>query len=110
MQAEFAIPPGLHAYDVPYYFPSIVAPLFQNTSFDNAFAQSFTSFGISLNRNVKIDPTTITPPWKKWEMRHTEMLFNSTATGLPLVEPMETSDALLERCQFWLSVANLTAQ
>ncbi|KAJ7711382.1 alpha/beta-hydrolase [Mycena metata] len=98
-KAEFAIPPGLHAYDVPYYFPSIVAPLFQNTSFINAFAQSFTLFGISLDPNVKIDPMTITPPWKKWEMRHTEMLFNSTATGLPLVEPVETSDALLERCR-----------
>ncbi|KAJ7906506.1 Alpha/Beta hydrolase protein [Mycena leptocephala] len=109
-KAEFAIPPGLHSYDVPYYFPSIVTPLFKNTSFINAFAQSFMSFGISLNPNVKIDPTTITPPWKKWEARHTEMLFNSTAAGLPLVEPMETSDTLFERCQFWVSVANLTAQ
>ncbi|KAJ7716032.1 Alpha/Beta hydrolase protein [Mycena olivaceomarginata] len=98
-KAEFAIPPGLHSYDVPYYFPSIVTPLFKNTSFINAFAQSFMSFGISLNPNVKIDPTTITPPWQKWEGRHMEMLFNSTAAGLPLVEPMETSDALLERCQ-----------
>ncbi|KAJ7695589.1 Alpha/Beta hydrolase protein [Mycena olivaceomarginata] len=95
-KAEFAIPPGLHSYDVPYYFPSIVTPFFM-------------SFGISLNPNVKIDPTTITPPWQKWEGRHMEMLFNSTAAGLPLVEPMETSDALLERL-FWVGVANLTAQ
>ncbi|KAJ7323814.1 hypothetical protein DFH08DRAFT_711620, partial [Mycena albidolilacea] len=60
---------------------------------------SFMLFGISLNLNVKINPTTITPLWKKWEARHTEMLFSSMAAGLPLVEPMETSDALLERCQ-----------
>ncbi|KAJ7738845.1 Alpha/Beta hydrolase protein [Mycena maculata] len=97
--AEFAIPPGLHSCDVPYYFPSTATPLFQNTSFINAFAQSSTSFGISLNPNVKIDPTTITPPWKEWEVGHTEMLFNETAAGRRLVEPLQTSDALLERCQ-----------
>ncbi|KAJ7819092.1 hypothetical protein B0H14DRAFT_3473392 [Mycena olivaceomarginata] len=70
-KAEFVIPPGLHSYDVPYYFPQ------------HRDTVSFMSFGVSISPNVKIDPTTITPPWKKWEARHTEMLFNSTAAGLP---------------------------
>ncbi|KAJ7692062.1 Alpha/Beta hydrolase protein [Mycena rosella] len=108
-KAEFAIPPGLHANDVAYYWPTLSTPPFQNTKFINAFAQIFTSFAISLDPNVKIDPATITPRWKKWDAGHTEMLFNETA-GVPLVAPVKTSEALLERCRFWDSVSNLTAQ
>ncbi|KAJ7909694.1 Alpha/Beta hydrolase protein [Mycena leptocephala] len=107
-KAEFAIPPGLHANDVAYYWPTLSTPPFQNTNFINAFAQSFTSFAISLDPNVKVDPT-ITPAWNKWDVGHTEMNFNETA-GVPVVEPVKTSDALLERCQFWDSVGSLTAQ
>ncbi|KAJ6524285.1 Alpha/Beta hydrolase protein [Mycena vulgaris] len=108
-KAEFAVPPGLHGNDIAYYWPTQSTPPFQNTNFINAFAQIFTSFAISLNPNVKIDPATITPLWKKWDARHTEMLFNETA-GVPVVKPVTTSDALLERCRFWDSVGNLTAQ
>ncbi|KAJ7146722.1 Alpha/Beta hydrolase protein [Mycena epipterygia] len=108
-KAEFAIPPGLHANDVAYYWPTLSTPPFQNTQFINAFAQIFTSFAISLDPNVKVDPATITPPWKKWSVGQTEMLFNETA-GVPVVKPVQTSDALLGRCQFWDSVGSLTAQ
>ncbi|KAJ7125564.1 Alpha/Beta hydrolase protein [Mycena crocata] len=108
-KAEFAIPPGLHANDVAYYYPTLSTPSFQNTSFINAFAQAFTSFAISLNPNVKIDPATITPLWRKWEVGHTEMLFNRT-DAIPVVHPVKTSEALIERCQFWESVASQTAQ
>ncbi|KAJ6463178.1 Alpha/Beta hydrolase protein [Mycena vulgaris] len=108
-KGEFAIPPGLHGDDLAYYFPRGSTPPFNNTDFINAFAQSFTSFVINLDPNIKVDPTTITPQWDLFEVKNTEMLFNMTA-GVPVVQPTATSDALLERCQFWNSVGNLTAQ
>ncbi|KAJ7692098.1 Alpha/Beta hydrolase protein [Mycena rosella] len=88
--APLAVTPGRanspshweHITDVPYYFPSyevdngITFAIFNNTAFVNAFAQLFTSFAISLDPNVKIDPTTITPEWNKWDVRQVEMLFN----------------------------------
>ncbi|KAJ7917675.1 alpha/beta-hydrolase [Mycena leptocephala] len=61
-QGEFAVPPGLHGNDLPYYFQTA------------------------------------------------EMLFNKTAAGVPVVEPILTSDALLQRCQFWETVGSLTGQ
>ncbi|KAJ7455518.1 Alpha/Beta hydrolase protein [Mycena latifolia] len=85
-KAEFAVPPGLHADDIVYYWPSIGTPEFQNTAFINAFAQIFMSFAISHDPNVKIDPASLTPHWKKWDERQTEMLFNETAAGLPVVQ------------------------
>ncbi|KAJ6524284.1 Alpha/Beta hydrolase protein [Mycena vulgaris] len=116
-KGEFAIPPALHATDVLYYFPSIATdfpefafPTFNNTAFVNAFAQSFTSFAISLDPNVKVDPAAITPKWNKWDFGKTEMLFNKTGTDVPVVKPLKTDDALLERCRFWDSVGSLTGQ
>ncbi|KAJ7503355.1 alpha beta-hydrolase [Mycena galericulata] len=109
-KGEFAIPPGLHGDDVSYYFPGGTAPPYNNTAFINAFAQSFTSFIINLDPNIKVDPTTITPKWNLYEIGNTEMLFNETAAGQPDVRPITTSNALLERCLFWDSVGNLTAQ
>ncbi|KAJ6577853.1 Alpha/Beta hydrolase protein [Mycena capillaripes] len=110
-KGEFAIPPGLHANDLAYYFPGASTPPFNNTAFIDAFAQSFTSFIVNLDPNVKIDPTTITPQWNTFDVQNTQMLFNQTAVnGSPVVEPIMISDALLERCRFWDSVGNLTAQ
>ncbi|KAJ6534884.1 Alpha/Beta hydrolase protein [Mycena capillaripes] len=109
-KGEFAIPPGLHGNDLAYYFPEGSAPPFNNTAFINAFVQSFTSFIINLDPNIKVDPTTITPHWKNFDAQHTEMLFNKTADGVPVVRPITTSAALLERCRFWDSVGHLTAQ
>ncbi|KAK6981766.1 COesterase domain-containing protein [Favolaschia claudopus] len=81
------IPPALHGNDVAYYFPNGNAPPFNNTAFINAFAQSFTSIG------------------------NTEMLFNKTAdTNEPVVHQITTAGSLLQRCRFWDSVGNLTAQ
>ncbi|KAJ7848812.1 alpha beta-hydrolase [Mycena olivaceomarginata] len=110
-KGEFAIPPALHSMDLAYYFPSRSAPPFNNAAFINAFAQSFTSFIINLDPNIKVDPTTITPHWNKFDIGDAEMLFNQTAVdGLPVVQPIETSFGLLERCLFWNSVGSLTAQ
>ncbi|KAJ7465886.1 Alpha/Beta hydrolase protein [Mycena latifolia] len=116
-KGEFAVPEALHGWDLPYYFPSIgidvpdlAFPIFNNTAFIDAFAQSFTSFAISLDPNIKVDPTTITPAWRKWSFGQTEMLFNKTDADVPDVRPVRTSDALLERCAFWNSVSDLMGQ
>jgi len=111
-KGEFAIPPGLHGNDVVYYFPGGGVPPFNNAQFIDAFAQSFTSFIINLDPNIKVDSTTITPHWNKFDVGNTEMLFNRTAAapGTPVVQPITTSSTLLERCLFWNSVGNLTAQ
>ncbi|KAJ6480718.1 Alpha/Beta hydrolase protein [Mycena vitilis] len=117
-KGEFAIPPAFHAVDTEYYFPSllvdfpeIVIPIFNNTAFINAFAQSFISFAISLDPNIKLYPSTITPKWSRWNAgRKTEMLFNKTDTDLPLVRAVRTSDALLKRCQVWDGVAGSTSR
>ncbi|KAJ7238019.1 Alpha/Beta hydrolase protein [Mycena rebaudengoi] len=95
---SFAVPPGGHGRDVRYYFPSQGPLDFPNSIFINAFAQSFTSFIISLDPNVKVDLTTITPPWSLYSEGNTDMLFNRTASGVPVVEPTTTPDDLLERC------------
>ncbi|KAF7349008.1 Carboxylic ester hydrolase [Mycena venus] len=118
-KGEFAIPPAIHGLDAEYYFPSIMVDFpdlfnpnstFNNTAFIDAFAQSFTSFAISLDPNIKVDPHTITPKWNPWNVGQTEMLFNKTEIGEPIVHPVKTSDALLRRCRFWHSVGNLTGQ
>ncbi|KAJ7775802.1 Alpha/Beta hydrolase protein [Mycena olivaceomarginata] len=106
-KGEFAIPPATHTADALYYFPSITTdvpqqvfpPVFDNTTFRDAFAQSFTSFAISLDPNVKVDLTTITPKWSQWASTQTEMLFNKTESNLADVRSKCTSSALLERCQ-----------
>ncbi|KAJ7470972.1 Alpha/Beta hydrolase protein [Mycena latifolia] len=116
-KGEFAIQPALHGMDVSYYFPSIAidfpefaSPIFENTNFINAFVDSFISFAISLDPNIKVDRHTITPTWNKWDVGKTEMLFNKTDDDVPIVRPVKTSDALLERCRFWDSVGSLTGQ
>ncbi|KAJ7651188.1 Alpha/Beta hydrolase protein [Roridomyces roridus] len=110
-KGEFAIPPGLHGEDVAFYFPGGATPPFNNTQFINAFAQSFTSFIINQDPNIKVS-NTITPQWNKFVVGNTEMLFNETAAAPPQpdVRPITTNNALLQRCQFWNSVGNLTGQ
>ncbi|KAJ7708326.1 Alpha/Beta hydrolase protein [Mycena rosella] len=120
-KGEFAVSPAIHGMDVLSYFPSIrmdepdlaalVDPApYTNPVFTDAFAQSFTSFAISLDPNIKVDPTTITPPWPQWHIANSEMVFNKTETDVPSVKAMKTDDVLLRRCQFWDSVTELTAQ
>ncbi|KAJ7622210.1 Alpha/Beta hydrolase protein [Roridomyces roridus] len=113
-KGEFAIPSGLHISDVAYYFPGGVAPPFNNTDFINAFAHSFTSFIINQDPNHKVSET-ITPKWDRYVTggygyEETKMLFNKTDAGQPVVQPISTGEALLERCRFWSSVGNLTGQ
>ncbi|KAG1839452.1 Alpha/Beta hydrolase protein [Suillus subalutaceus] len=80
-KGEFAIPPGLHGNDIPYYF---------------------TSYGYT--------PGDITPSWTSWQHDLTEMKFNKTFAGAPDVHTFKTDSALLERCAYWLSVSAYSAQ
>jgi len=111
-KGEFAIPPALHGMDVGFYFPGLTDKLvFPNASFSAAFSQSFLSFVISLNPNDKLDPTEdITPAWQMFNNGDIEMIFNTTADGAADVQPIVRDEAFLERCSFWNSVAELTAQ
>lgn len=38
------------------------------------------------------------PEWAVWQNGSTEMLFNVTATGEPVIHTTQTDPALLERC------------
>ncbi|KAJ7704488.1 Alpha/Beta hydrolase protein [Mycena rosella] len=113
-KGEYAVPPALHGDDVFYYFPSFVQPgsmlQFNNTIFRTAFDQGFLSFAAHLGPNTKLLPS-ITPAWPKWsESAPQEMVFNRTEGGAPWISTALTSEALLERCEFWKSVRSLTAQ
>lgn len=74
---------------------------FQNPRFSAAFSQSFLSFVISLDPNVKVDPREdITPPWPMFQVANTEMVFNKTAVGnVTNIHPVRVDDGLLERCR-----------
>ncbi|KAF7365126.1 Carboxylic ester hydrolase [Mycena venus] len=113
-KGEYAIPPALHGDDVINYFPSFTgfgATLnYNNTAFINAFSQSFVSFAANLDPNDKLR-ASITPVWQKWSRAlETEMVFNKTELDAPHIAPVNTSSALLKRCEFWKSVRQLTAQ
>ncbi|EGN99360.1 hypothetical protein SERLA73DRAFT_108823 [Serpula lacrymans var. lacrymans S7.3] len=101
----FAIPPGYHGNDVAYYFNN-PAPPYNNTQFITAFSESFLSFVMSLDVNTKFDPTNITPYWDEYYIGETEMLFNETEAGVPLVVPVKTKPELLERCAY-VFIANI---
>ncbi|KAJ8083149.1 hypothetical protein PM082_009018 [Marasmius tenuissimus] len=115
---EFAIPPAAHGQDLPYYWPSyltlspspVLPEIFDNTEFVNAFAQSFASFAISLDPNVKVDPSNITPQWNLHDISIDKMVFNKTVDNLPDVRPVKTDKDLLARCSFWASVSARTGQ
>ncbi|KAF7341805.1 Urea carboxylase [Mycena sanguinolenta] len=77
-----------------------LSPLFDNTSFIDAFAQSFTSFAISLDPNAEVDPTTITSDWRSWDHAKTEMVFNLTEFNTSAVDPQHTSSTLVKRSRF----------
>src|SRR5271154_1085474 len=102
------MPPGLHGEDVPYYFPEsfvflsfLFSPdsqfnlrsandLSDISTFGTSFSESFLSFVISLDPNVKWNSSNITPTWGLW-MDVTEMLFNVTEAGTPDIHSVTTS-------------------
>ena len=114
-QGEFAVPPGFHGTDFPFYFPEsfvffylllLLGFHFTNprehiniTTFGESFSESFLNFVLRLNPNIKWDPSDITPTWELWN-GNTEMLFNVTEAGDPDIRAVKTSSALLERCEW----------
>ena len=75
-------------------------PPYDNAQFITAFSESFMSLARSGNVNVKFDPSDITPGWDMYAhvAGGTEMLFNRTEGGTPVVEPIGTDPAVLQRC------------
>ena len=53
--------------------------------------------------NTKFDPTNITPYWDKYDIGNTEMLFNRTEAGVPVVLPIKTDPSLFQRCAYVVS-------
>ncbi|KAI5117710.1 hypothetical protein M0805_003199 [Coniferiporia weirii] len=110
-KGEFAVPPGNHGGDVPYYFPTGATPTVPNAQIAASFAGSFLSVVKSLNPNFNpLSPESITPAWATYATGDTEMLFNVTESGEAEVKTFATDKGLLERCEFWRSVAEATPQ
>jgi hypothetical protein len=57
---------------------------------------------VSLDPNIKFDPTNPTPAWNHWSSDDTEMLFNKTSTNEPDIKAVRTDTGLLERCAYVL--------
>ncbi|KAJ7314752.1 Alpha/Beta hydrolase protein [Mycena albidolilacea] len=113
-KGEYAVGSALHGSDVFYYFPSFTFPgtelSFNNTAFIDGFADGFLSFAVNLDPNDKLQPT-VTPTWPKWSSTGAvEMVFNRTEAGDLSIVANPTSPGLLNRCEFWKSLRNLTAQ
>ncbi|KAL0571841.1 hypothetical protein V5O48_010121 [Marasmius crinis-equi] len=49
---------------------------FNNTDFQTALAESFLSFVIFQDPNMKLDPSSVLPEWKKYVEGESEMVFN----------------------------------
>ncbi|CAK5266644.1 unnamed protein product [Mycena citricolor] len=109
-KGKFAVPPALHVDDTAYYWPTGNPPPYQNTQFINAFAQSFTSFIVNLDPNQKINANTLTPQWNQYDVDQTEMLFNRTEAGVPVVRAFNTDPLLDARCRFWNSARKSPVQ
>ncbi|KAF9020957.1 alpha/beta-hydrolase [Hymenopellis radicata] len=109
-KGEFAIPPGGHGDDVPYYFTSVGTPAFNNTAFIKAFSEPFSAFAKTLDPNDTFEPT-ILPDWVPYNTgSRVEVVFNRTESFEPAVKRVTTFASVLERCQFWESVGAETAQ
>jgi hypothetical protein len=111
-KAEFAVPPGIHGSDIPFYFPTGRKVTFDNQDFVNAFAGSFSSFILSENPNIKVgnESNDIKPQWGTFDASPTEMLFNRTDDGRPDIRIITTDSGRLERCQFWQELSSVTNQ
>ncbi|KAL0579413.1 hypothetical protein V5O48_002584 [Marasmius crinis-equi] len=112
-KGQFAPPPALHGNDINYYFPTStlygLPALYDNVDFQKTFAESFLSFVISQDPNVKVEPSSILPQWKKFSDGQSEMVFNIT-NNAPDIHSAAVDQALLNRCKFWDSLSAFTAQ
>jgi len=58
------------------------------------------SFAKYYDVNIKFDPTNVTPYWDKYVIGETEMLFNRTEGGVPVVMPIKTDPTIHQRCVY----------
>lgn len=117
-KGTFAVPPGDHGYDVPYYFPnsSPFPPTSNSASFAASFAQSFLSFIRFDDPNQKFTPTfngapNVTPNWLAWadqDGSRVDMIFGVTSDDQPAIQSGFTNPDLLDRCAYWASVHDVT--
>ena len=75
-------------------------PPYDNAEFITAFSEAFLSLVKYYDVNTKFDPSNITPQWVMYAYggNGTEMLFNRTEGGAPVVEPIGTDPAVIQRC------------
>ncbi|KXN88643.1 Acetylcholinesterase [Leucoagaricus sp. SymC.cos] len=111
-EAELAVPPANHGDDLGYYFPGpINRPTLNDTRFIDNFAQSFMNFVMTMDPNKKWDSGNTVPHWDRWSKNgRLEMVFNRTEAGEPVIRSTRTNGDLLERCNFWESVSQFSAQ
>jgi len=91
---------------LPNYSSAIVdqTPRFNDTEFVNNFSQSFLNFVITMDPNIKWDPSNTLPQWPEWtEKKTAEMLFNRTEAGVPIFKLSKTSERMLNRCAWVLT-------
>ncbi|KAI0029565.1 alpha/beta-hydrolase [Vararia minispora EC-137] len=111
-KGEFAVPPALHGNDVNYVFadPTVPPVPFNNPVFIHNFQQAFFATSMSLNPNAHFINDNVTPFWPTWQESEQVMLFNRSEAGAPVVRLVARDSALLERCAFWHSVADVNSQ
>ncbi|KAI5890825.1 alpha/beta-hydrolase [Schizophyllum commune H4-8] len=107
-RAQFAVENALHGFDAPYYFPdmaNLFPKLYHNADFETAFASAFTNFALYKDPNRKV-AEDVTPAWAPWsDEAPFEMVYNKTEDGTPEVRMARTDGRVLERCNFWQTVA-----
>ena len=54
---------------------------------------------MSLDPNVKVDPSSITPQWELYGLSANEMVFNKTTEDVPDIRLVKTNEELLTRCR-----------
>ena len=54
---------------------------------------------MSLDPNVKVDPSNITPQWELYGLSANEMMFNKTTEGIPDIRSVKTNEELSTRCK-----------
>jgi len=110
----FAVPPGGHGQDLNYIFRDASVfgqpASYHNSDFQNSFRQIFLGTVVNQNPNSPIISLVLTPRWAQYDIKRTEMVFNKTEEDVPDVKTFETDAGLLERCAFWSSVTEFTAQ
>ncbi|VDC03312.1 unnamed protein product [Peniophora sp. CBMAI 1063] len=112
-KGTFAIPPGIHGLDLNYVFKDADIyhqPVsFPNEDFGRALRHAY------LGTATGLGPTAadvVTPLWPVYSYggAHTEMLFNKTEDGQIDIRAFQTDVGLLQRCNFWHSVAEYSSQ